>query len=657
MYVYSNPNNGNSLVNITNSGKIDSYYAAIYAYSNIRLNGTSKINITNTGDLNSTEGAGIVANSDTNKSSSTNIINNGNINAPIGIYTIAKSSEGNITVTIKNQKSIKASTAFKIDTKAYDTENVLIQNTGNIYADNIIQDDSENALIITNNNKTFENRGYVNGDFNNTTFDIQNYGKIALKTYNTSNVKSYTGEKDGELDINMKANENATLTYSKLHATNVTMEDGTKMFVNVKDMNVSMADRIDGKTLDGVVTSDNNITYNGNILVSDNSSLLDFNLSRNEQNISLNVITKKIGQVISNTGLSSLASVAKVLDNYKLGTNAELDTFKNNLYKLGTNEEVANAVASTTPIHVANISYMANVLNGLNTGAINSASGMNAGDRTIVEKNFWIKPFYSYIKQDNKDGSKGFAAHVKGVALGGDAKYNDESKLGLAFTYASTHQRTNDIDQRNNMDIYGLTAYGSMLVDSDTKLKGNVGINFYNVRSARAIETTTSIATANYTSYSINANAKVSRSYDINDEFKISPIVGLDYVRYHNPSYNETGAGGLNLHVDSFNENLLSAKVGSGFNYNIDNTSKVKFNIGASYDIVNNDDTVTASYAGNNASTFTTRGIKAPRFGYNAGVGYNKNITDTFSVNVGYNFERKSDFRNNQVEIKTNWKF
>ncbi|WP_143471335.1 autotransporter outer membrane beta-barrel domain-containing protein, partial [Lebetimonas natsushimae] len=226
-----------------------------------------------------------------------------------------------------------------------------------------------------------------------------------------------------------------------------------------------------------------------------------------------------------------------------------------------------------------------------------------------------------------------------------------------AFTYANTDQEVNDIDQKSDIDTFGLTAYGSTLLDNDTKLRGNVGINFYNVKSDRHIATTDLTAHADYTAYSINANAKVSRVYDINDNIRAVPCVGMDYVHYHNPSYDENGAGGLNLHVDSFDRDFLFAKAGSVFNYNIDNTSKVKLNVGVNYAVINDDNTVTASYAGANGATFTAKGIKMSRFGYNAGVGYNRNITDTFSVNIGYNFEGRSDFRNNQAEMKFNWKF
>jgi len=136
------------------------------------------------------------------------------------------------------------------------------------------------------------------------------------------------------------------------------------------------------------------------------------------------------------------------------------------------------------------------------------------------------------------------------------------------------------------------------------------------------------------------------------------PGIYTQYMYYHSPSYSEHGAGGLNLNVNSFNDHTLMAGLESDFRYELSQSISLLASAGVEYNLIDEDNTVNASYSSIGGTTFNTNGIDNDRFGYRLGIGLLKESDSGFNVDIRYDFQAVGDdFMNHVFSAKLNWKF
>lgn len=696
--IYAHSVNGSAIgiyIDGDNSGNInanDSIIATstdgdvigIYAYNN-----QSSSTITNNGTINVDSEYGSATGIEISNSNDGTITNNSIINAD-SIYSDAYGIRAGFSSsphTIANDGDIEVGTT---DGNAYgiyidNATNSAVTNSGSIIVDStnndaygIYSNDFTSATLTNSgtitapialylgNNGTVENTssGVINGDIQAGMSNFQNHGTINLHSTDTSSVNDFTQSATGVLGIKLNSGADGILTYSQLVANGtVTLDAGTTINVNVQTA-TDYQDLLIGQQLADVISATTTLTADASTLnVTDTSALLNFTAIVDTNTLDLNIVQgTSILDATQNSGVVGAYGAAGVLDEYA-GADSDLNNFIDSLNLLETEGEVAQAILETTPTTTTALSNMStqfyNSMGSIIQSHQNNPRGMNSGDMVLGDKNLWVKPFGSYSKQSNKDGLNGFSAHSKGVGVGLDGEYENNQRIGLAIFYTQADADANGVSQNTELDILNLIVYGNFpIIDDSTNLFYQFGMGIQKTDSTRTITASALTAKADFDAKTLFANIKLARDMALSNSLTLSNQLFGTYVYYKNPSYSESGAGGLNLNVQGFNTTSLVFGVEESLKYAMTGGRNLILNVALGYDFGDTNQNVLASYHGASGTTFTTSGIDNGPWSYKTGAEIAQELQDNLSVSVAYDLDGKgSDFKNHSVSAKVNWKF
>ena len=330
---------------------------------------------------------------------------------------------------------------------------------------------------------------------------------------------------------------------------------------------------------------------------------------------------------------------------------------------LSESQEVSDAATQTMPI-LAGSSVLAasNVMSGINNviqARIESNLGLSSGDEFLGDKRFWIKPFGSWADQDDDNGVSGFDAETWGLAFGVDSARYDKLRLGAAFAYANSNVDSNsEIAPHDlNIDAYQLILYGSYSVAQDTELNFQFDAGLNKNRSSRTIAFTNSVADAKFDTYTAHAGIGLGRAYSINGKTKITPSLRADYTWIKEKSYNESGAGLLNLDVSGRDVEALVLSIDGKLTHRLDNNTTLTAKLGVGYDTINEDAGITSAYAGAPASSFVTAGIERDPWIGHVSLGLVHALSNGTEITASYDVEGRNNFNNQTASIKARWAF
>lgn len=538
-----------------------------------------------------------------------------------------------------------------------DITNTQITNSGTITA--------PIAISASFGTGTFENTssGTINGDLQISSANVQNNGTINLHSTDTSTVNDFTQSSTGVLGIKLNSGADGIAEYSKLSANGaVTLNSGTTLNVNVQT-STDYQNLLIGQQLADVVSATTLTADASTLNITDTSALLNFVPVVDGATLDLNVVKGvSILDATQNSGVVGAYGAASVLEEYA-GDDSDLNAFISSLNTLETEEEVAHAILETTPTTTTALSNMStqfyNSMGSIVQSHQSNPKGMNSGDMVLGDKNLWIKPFGSYSKQNNKDGLNGFSAHSKGVGIGLDGEYENDQRIGLAVFYTQADADTNGVNQNTELDIFNLIVYGNFpIIDNATNLFYQLGMGIQQTSSTRTITAPALTAKADYNAKTLFANIKLARNTALSNSLDLSNQLFGTYVYYKNPSYSESGAGGLNLNVQGFNTTSLVFGVEESLKYSMIEGTNLILNVALGYDFGDTNQNVLASYYGASGTTFSTSGIDNGPWTYKTGVEIAQELQNDLSVSVAYDLDGKgSDFKNHSVSAKVNWKF
>jgi outer membrane autotransporter protein len=633
-------------ITVTQTGGDNADAIGIFVENNFdTITNNGSIEVNQTGD-NNTDAFGIRVGSNFG-----DILNSGTITVcgddSVGIYSDNKYSYESGVGSIENSGTVEA----------YDSDGELSENAYSIYSVSDTVENTESGVLTGNL--------YVSGD-------LINSGIINLAAAEATVGGDFTLSESGTLTILLNILEDSDSDYSLEYSTlsvggTATLADDSTIAVDVQSGSISES-LVIGETLEDVVTATEILVDTETLKVTDTSVLLDFSAVLSDDSTSLDLLIEKGTTVVAateNSGLGGGLGVAGVLDDLgEDGTDDDdLSDFLSALYSMETAGDVAKAVASASPI---NNTALAAVSGGLSSrfSAIlqtrqNAARGFNSGDPVFGDRNLWVKPFASYSEQDNADGSYGFEADSYGVGLGFDGEYGQGSRLGVAFFYADSDVDTNDISQGSDIDSFSLLFYGSTpVLDETTELSYQLGGGWQSTESSRYISASDVTAEGEYTANNLFAQVRGARELQLSDRLRSLAGLELSYSYYSSPSYSESGAGGLNLDVDSFDSDSLVLKATGDFNYALSTTLELLANVGVGYDLIDDDVSVSSSFQGASGLTFTTEGIDNGPFIYEAGAGVSKKLNEELAFDLKYELDgRGSDYTNHTLYAKVNYKF
>lgn len=485
---------------------------------------------------------------------------------------------------------------------------------------------------------------------------FSNAGTLSLAAGVTGTIYGdYDQASSGALKIGV-ADDNA---YGKLVVDGTaTLLSNAKIMVDVSNPDYSFT----ASTLNDVLSA-NNLISDGTFAVSDNSLLFNFGAVKDGNTVDLTLAKAETAGVLDsviNTGNNPAQEAAQVLDNVL----AEDPTgeLASNFIGLTSEQEVSNAVTSTMPTVAGSAtSATSSTLAGINRviqAHQDSNRGLSSGD-ALSNGNLWIKTFGSWAEQNERSGISGYDANTKGLAIGADTAVSETTRLGLAFAYAQTDLDSDSrvAPQSAQIDTFQLIGYGSYALSADTELNFQLDAGQNRNESKRHMPFADATAHADYNGYNVHAGIGIGHNMRLSEQLTFVPSARADYTWIGTDSYHEKGAGALDLDVDSNDTEELLLSIDGKLNYALSEATLLSANLGAGYDVIDENGTITSTYAGAPGAAFRTQGLDLEPWLARAGLGLIHTLSGGTEVSLRYDAEARSDFTNQGASVKARWAF
>jgi len=485
---------------------------------------------------------------------------------------------------------------------------------------------------------------------------FSNAGTLSLAAGVTGTIYGdYNQASSGALKIGV-ADDNS---YGKLVVDGtVTLLSNAKIMVDVSNPGYSFT----ASTLNDVLSA-NNLISDGTFAVSDNSLLFNFGAVKDGNTVDLTLAKAETAGVLDsviNTGNNPAQEAAQVLDNVL----AEDPTgeLASNFIGLTSEQEVSNAVTSTMPTVAGSATSAASsTLAGINRviqAHQDSNRGLSSGD-ALSNGNLWIKTFGSWAEQNERSGISGYDANTKGLAIGADTAVSETTRLGLAFAYAQTDLDSDSrvAPQSAQIDTFQLIGYGSYALSADTELNFQLDAGQNRNESKRHMPFADATAHADYNGYNVHAGIGIGHNMHLSEQLTFVPSARADYTWIGTDSYHEKGAGALDLDVDSNDTEELLFSIDGKLNYALSEATLLSANLGAGYDVIDENGTITSTYAGAPGAAFRTHGLDLEPWLALAGLGLTHTLSGGTEVSLRYDAEARSDFTNQGASVKARWAF
>lgn len=505
---------------------------------------------------------------------------------------------------------------------------------------------------------------------NAATGSLTNAGRINIAANNTLSVNNYTPG-TGTFNFIVGASGGA-LTPGVLNVTGGSADmTGAQIVFNIDAATA-------GALPTGAVTFINStggatLPAGGNI--TDTSLLYNFTTVDAGNNLTVAAV-RAVGGIAGLVGSTpdngNNAAIAAILDANTASTNpgivaaqgqasaaSTVGAMNDALEALGPTVDGSSAAASATvtaQTQNLTVARLAALRNAGNSG-VSSGDGMASG-------RLWLQPFAATVDQDQRDGIDGYQADTYGVAVGADtdALFNN-TVLGIAVSYGNTNA---DSDNANNtetdVDSYQVQVYADHDLGNRAFVEGSLGYGYNNIDRTRFNVVPGTNANADYSSNQYIAAASIgqtiapSRSHPA---LEITPRAGVRYTHLDTDSFTETGAGGLNLAVDTQDKDALEFAVGTEVAYNIatqNGTLTPSAHVGYTYDAIGDDIQTSSNFTGGGAS-FNTDGADPAQSTFNVGAGLTYYSNANFDLSVNYDAQIKEDYVGHAGYLKAVRKF
>ncbi|MDB5989264.1 MAG: hypothetical protein JWQ10_667, partial [Herbaspirillum sp.] len=285
-------------------------------------------------------------------------------------------------------------------------------------------------------------------------------------------------------------------------------------------------------------------------------------------------------------------------------------------------------------------------------------------NNTDQRGSWWGKAFGSSGRQDNESGMSGYSAKAYGAMLAYEIPLNELTRVGFGGGYANTTVDGNDSTGRTKIDSYQLMTYfdramGPVFVDGSLM----AGVNRYDGSRSIIFPGINRTANADFNGQQYTAMLAVGKHL-VFDQTTITPLVSLQLTHLAVDSYQESGAGAVDLNVNSQSYNFVQSGLGvkaerlmrSGAN-----TYAPEVHVKWLHDFKATTMQQNASLAGGGA-TFSASGIGQDRDLFNVGAGISLLTCNcernAWSVKALYDYKwNGSGYAANQVSVIASLKF
>lgn len=407
--------------------------------------------------------------------------------------------------------------------------------------------------------------------------------------------------------------------------------------------------------------------------ITDTSLLYNFTTVDAGSNLTVQA-TRVAGGATSFASNNNNAGVAAVLDATTGSTNPGIVAAQGEVSAASNASQMNNVLEALTPTVDSSASdasmTVTNQTQNLTVArlsALRSAAntGVSSGD-AMAEGRVWLQPFAATVDQNARDGIDGYQADTYGVAVGADTDMLlDHTVLGVALSYGNTNADSDNANSTDSdIDSYQLQLYADHDLGNRAFVEGTLGYGRNDIDRTRfnvgGVPGTN--ANADYSSNQYVASASVGQTVApvrSHPALEITPRAGVRYTHLDTDGFSETGAGGLNLSVDTQDKDALEFSVGTEVAYNIathGGTLTPSAHVGYTYDVIGDDIQTASNFTGGGA-TFNTDGADPAQSTFNVGAGLTYYSNDVIDLSLNYDAQIKEDYVGHAGYLKAVRKF
>ncbi|HSG23219.1 MAG TPA: autotransporter outer membrane beta-barrel domain-containing protein, partial [Azonexus sp.] len=280
------------------------------------------------------------------------------------------------------------------------------------------------------------------------------------------------------------------------------------------------------------------------------------------------------------------------------------------------------------------------------------------------KSNWWGRGFGSFGSQGEVDNVSGYKTEAFGLMLAYDIPLSQETRIGLGAGYANTNIDGTDSNDQTKVDSYQLTGYINH-APGPWFIKGavTVGMDRYDGSRSIVFPGVNRTANADYKGHQYSGIVTVGRHFFI-DQTTITPLASIRASRIHLDGYTESGAGDINLRVNSQDYNLAQSSLGVKAERAISSGSGnfyPEVHVKWLHDLSSTTTELNAAFTGGGAE-FTTHGVKQSRDLFNVGAGVSflscNCGQNSWTVKGLYDYKwNQSSYSEHQVSIVASLKF
>jgi outer membrane autotransporter protein len=372
-----------------------------------------------------------------------------------------------------------------------------------------------------------------------------------------------------------------------------------------------------------------------------------------------------VGHYIDNLDVQAYSDLDKVLtslDMINLSTPYGDQKLQQTIAQLGAERHGAISLAGLhqSRLFMDQLTAASSVFSQDNRGATTDDRGNRA----------WIYAQNERARQSSDTDRTGFTQHTGTVLAGVETHHGENWTLGAAVGYLSS-----DIDWADNAPGQGklksgyVGAYG-VYRENALIATGQLFLGYGGIDTQRAVNipdaglwpgssfalNRTAVASTN--ALATGARLDVARLMSVRNA-KLAPFMGLEYQHLDRRAFNETGAGSIDLAVQSKTLDDLRFRLGVALELALGNAAKLGWSLNGSLltspRLGGSAGTLTAGFAGQNES-FSSNAWRAPAELTQVGIGLSGRGNNA-DIALTYNYERGSGFEANALMANAAWRF
>ena len=278
----------------------------------------------------------------------------------------------------------------------------------------------------------------------------------------------------------------------------------------------------------------------------------------------------------------------------------------------------------------------------------------------------WFKGFGYFGDQGAQGAYSGYDSKILGAMVGYDIPFSYDTRVGLGLGYARSTIDGKSVANSTGFNSYQVTAYVTH-EDGTWFANGNLSYawNSYSGRRQIIFPGLDRTALAKYAGEDVTSFVTAGRHFFM-EGYTVTPLVSLQATHVSLNGYTETGAGDVNLKIESqsygFLESGLGVDVARYFDMDDGSTILPKVHFKWLHDIVGQNFQNVSTFTATGSTSFITSGLSAAPDTLNVGTGVTLLScacdARTWSVEAAYDFYwRSRNYSANQVMLAAAYRF